>query len=79
MSKDGSIRKEKITLLKECAMSLFVNSEHYADVVCTCTDIYMERLPEVGYIPYFQLTSSRYIQLTWFRRMGIAGNINIKW
>ena len=38
--KDGGIRKEKITLLKEYVTALYVNGDHYTDIVCTCTDIY---------------------------------------
>ena len=40
LSKDGGIRKEKITLLKEYVTALYVNGDHYTDIVCTCTDIY---------------------------------------
>ena len=40
VSKDGRVRRETITLLKEFVTALHVNGEHYTDIVCTCTDIY---------------------------------------
>ena len=39
-SKDGSVRRKTVTLLKEYVAALYVNGEHYTDIVCTCTDIY---------------------------------------
>ena len=38
--KDGRASSETITLLKEYVTALYVNGEHYTDIVCTCTDIY---------------------------------------
>ena len=38
--KDGGVRKDAITLLKEYEVALYVNEDHYTDIVCTCTDIH---------------------------------------
>ena len=40
VSKDGTIRRDEFTLLKECVIGLYVNGDHHADVTCTCTCIY---------------------------------------
>lgn len=39
ISKDGSVQRKTFTLLKEYVTALYVNGEHYTDIVCTCTDI----------------------------------------
>ena len=40
VSKDGGIRKDEVALLKEYVTALYVNGDHYTDIVCTCTGIY---------------------------------------
>ena len=40
VSKTGTMRKDVVTLLKECKVALYVNGDHYTDIVCTYTDIY---------------------------------------